>query len=96
MTTETGPGSEVKNAQEEALPQQLEVAAHGPTAAAADPAGQDAEANEKPRAQSDARNMEPVSGWRQVPWAVAERKVQQREGSSRHSLLPARGVQGAW
>ncbi|NXD87855.1 E41L1 protein, partial [Halcyon senegalensis] len=74
MTTETGPGSEVKNAQEEAPQQQLEVAAHSPTAAAADPAGQDAEANEKPRAQSDARNMEPVSGWHQVPWAVAERK----------------------
>ncbi|NXJ01988.1 E41L1 protein, partial [Psophia crepitans] len=58
MTTETGPGSEVKNAQEEAPQQQLEAAAHGPTAAAASPAGRDAEANEKPRAQSDARNME--------------------------------------
>ncbi|NXK04314.1 E41L1 protein, partial [Herpetotheres cachinnans] len=56
MTTETGPGSEVKNAQEEApQQQQLEAAAHGPTAAAASPA----EANEKPGAQSDARNMEP-------------------------------------
>ncbi|XP_074698948.1 band 4.1-like protein 1 isoform X10 [Strix aluco] len=59
MTTETGPGSEVKNAQEEAQQQQLEAAAHGPTAAAANPAGRDAEANEKPRAQADARNMEP-------------------------------------
>ncbi|XP_054701768.1 band 4.1-like protein 1 isoform X13 [Grus americana] len=59
MTTETGPGSEVKNAQEEAPQQQLEAAAHGPTAAAANPAGRDAEANEKPRAQSDAQNMEP-------------------------------------
>uniref|UniRef100_A0A663MYX6 Erythrocyte membrane protein band 4.1 like 1 n=1 Tax=Athene cunicularia TaxID=194338 RepID=A0A663MYX6_ATHCN len=57
MTTETGPGSEVKNAQEEA--QQLEVAAHGPTAAAANPAGRDTEANEKPGAQADARNMDP-------------------------------------
>ncbi|KAM6340293.1 band 4.1-like protein 1 [Alca torda] len=53
MTTETGPGSEVKNAQEEAPQQQLEAAA------ATNPAGRDAEANEKPRAQSDARNMEP-------------------------------------
>ncbi|XP_074744529.1 band 4.1-like protein 1 isoform X10 [Strix uralensis] len=59
MTTETGPGSEVKNAQEEAQQQQLEAAAHGPTAAAANPAGRDAEANEKPGAQADARNMEP-------------------------------------
>uniref|UniRef100_A0A663N0J0 Erythrocyte membrane protein band 4.1 like 1 n=1 Tax=Athene cunicularia TaxID=194338 RepID=A0A663N0J0_ATHCN len=58
MTTETGPGSEVKNAQEEA--QQLEVAAHGPTAAAANPAGRDTEANEKPGAQADARNMDPM------------------------------------
>ncbi|NXG73607.1 E41L1 protein, partial [Baryphthengus martii] len=59
MTTETGPGSEVKNAQEEAPQQQLEVAAHGPTAAAASPASQDTEANEKPRAQSDAQHTEP-------------------------------------
>ncbi|KAM6319079.1 band 4.1-like protein 1 [Podargus strigoides] len=57
MTTETGPGSEVKNAQEEAPPQQLEVAAQGPTAAS--PAGRDAEANEKPGAQADARSTEP-------------------------------------
>ncbi|NWH43500.1 E41L1 protein, partial [Fregata magnificens] len=59
MTTETGPGSEVKNAQEEAPQQQLEAAAHGPTAAAANPTSRDAEANEKPGAQSDARNTEP-------------------------------------
>ncbi|XP_065502014.1 band 4.1-like protein 1 isoform X3 [Caloenas nicobarica] len=59
MTTETGPGLEVKNAQEEAPQQQLEAAAHGPTAAAASPAGRDAEANQKPGAQSDARNTEP-------------------------------------
>ncbi|KAM7090457.1 band 4.1-like protein 1 isoform 8-T10 [Ciconia maguari] len=58
MTTETGPGSEVKNAQEEAPQQQLEAAAHGPSAAAANPAGRDAEANEKPGAQSDARSTE--------------------------------------
>ncbi|NWR58027.1 E41L1 protein, partial [Bucorvus abyssinicus] len=58
MTTETGPGSEVKNAQEEAPQQQLEAAVHGPTAAAASPAGRDAEADEKPGTQSDARNTE--------------------------------------
>ncbi|XP_072734854.1 band 4.1-like protein 1 isoform X5 [Ciconia boyciana] len=58
MTTETGPGSEVKNAQEEAPQQQLEAAAHGPSAAAANPAGRDTEANEKPGAQSDARSTE--------------------------------------
>ncbi|NXT31860.1 E41L1 protein, partial [Pelecanoides urinatrix] len=59
MTTETGPGSEVKNAQEEAPQQQLEAAAHGPAATATNPAGRDAEANEKPGAPSDARNTEP-------------------------------------
>ncbi|KAM9284738.1 band 4.1-like protein 1 [Morus bassanus] len=59
MTTETGPGSEVKNTQEEAPQQQLEAAAHGPTAAAANPTSRDAEANEKPGTQSDARNTEP-------------------------------------
>ncbi|NXK40188.1 E41L1 protein, partial [Piprites chloris] len=58
MTTETGPGSEVRNAQEEAPQQQLEAAAHGPTAAP-NPAGQDSDTIEKPGAQSDARNMEP-------------------------------------
>ncbi|KAJ7395854.1 band 4.1-like protein 1 isoform X2 [Pitangus sulphuratus] len=58
MTTETGPRSEVRNAQEEAPQQQLEAAAHGPTAAP-NPAGRDSDANEKPGAQSDAQNMEP-------------------------------------
>ncbi|XP_071882753.1 band 4.1-like protein 1 isoform X12 [Anas platyrhynchos] len=56
MTTETGPDSEVKNAQEEAPQQQLEAATHGPTAV---PASREAEANEKPGAQPDSRNMEP-------------------------------------
>ncbi|XP_066834679.1 band 4.1-like protein 1 isoform X2 [Anser cygnoides] len=56
MTTETGPDSEVKNAQEEAPQQQLEAATHGPTAVAA---SREAEANEKPGAQPDTRNMEP-------------------------------------
>ncbi|XP_032054100.1 band 4.1-like protein 1 isoform X3 [Aythya fuligula] len=56
MTTETGPDSEVKNAQEEAPQQQLEAATHGPTAV---PASREAEANEKPGAQPDTRNMEP-------------------------------------
>ncbi|KAM6298845.1 band 4.1-like protein 1 [Aegotheles albertisi] len=51
MTTETGPGLEVKNAQEEAPQQQLEAAAQGP-------AGRD-EASEKPGAHSDARHTEP-------------------------------------
>ncbi|NXF10959.1 E41L1 protein, partial [Smithornis capensis] len=58
MTTETGPGSEVRNAQEEAPQQQLEAAAHGPTVAP-NPASRDGDASEKPGAQSDARNMEP-------------------------------------
>ncbi|KAJ7414985.1 erythrocyte membrane protein band 4.1 like 1 [Willisornis vidua] len=58
MTTETGPGSEVRNAQEEAPQQQLEAAAHGPTTAP-NPAGRDCDASEKPGAQSDARNTEP-------------------------------------
>ncbi|NXU95592.1 E41L1 protein, partial [Xiphorhynchus elegans] len=57
MTTETGPGSEVRNAQEEAPQQQLEAAGHGP-ATAPSPAGRD-DASEKPGAQSDARNTEP-------------------------------------
>ncbi|XP_040431445.1 band 4.1-like protein 1 isoform X17 [Cygnus olor] len=56
MTTETGPDSEVKNAQEEAPQQQLEAATHGPTAVAA---SREAEANEKSGAQPDARNVEP-------------------------------------
>ncbi|NXW48388.1 E41L1 protein, partial [Nyctiprogne leucopyga] len=53
MTTETGPGSEVKNAQEEAPQQQLEAAANVPN-----PTSRDAEANEKPGAQPDARSTE--------------------------------------
>ncbi|XP_030358855.1 band 4.1-like protein 1 isoform X7 [Strigops habroptila] len=52
MTTETGPGSEVRNAQEEAPQQQLEAAA------ATNPTGRDTEVNEKPGAQSDARSTE--------------------------------------
>ncbi|NXI61963.1 E41L1 protein, partial [Anseranas semipalmata] len=58
MTTETGPDSEVKNVQEEAPQQQLEAAAHGPTAVAASPGSREAEANEKPGVQPDARNTE--------------------------------------
>ncbi|KAL2296783.1 hypothetical protein Nmel_014831 [Mimus melanotis] len=58
MTTETGPGSEVRNAQEEAPQQQLEAAAQGP-AAAPSPAGRDTDPNEKLGAQPDTRNMEP-------------------------------------
>ncbi|XP_061217662.1 band 4.1-like protein 1 isoform X9 [Neopsephotus bourkii] len=52
MTTETGPGSDVRNAQEEAPQQQLEAAA------ATNPSGRDTEVNEKPGAQSDARSTE--------------------------------------
>ncbi|NXU48425.1 E41L1 protein, partial [Turnix velox] len=52
MTTETGPGSEVKNAQEEAPQQQLEAAA------VTNPTGRDAEAGEKPGAQPDVQNAE--------------------------------------
>nr|XP_009677510.1 PREDICTED: LOW QUALITY PROTEIN: band 4.1-like protein 1 [Struthio camelus australis] len=56
MTTETGPNSEVKNAQEEAPH-------HGPTAMAASPGpmanSRDAEASEKPVAQPDSQNAEP-------------------------------------
>ncbi|XP_041254152.1 band 4.1-like protein 1 isoform X5 [Onychostruthus taczanowskii] len=58
MTTETGPGSEVRNAQEDAPQQQLEAAAQGPTAAP-NPAGRDTDPNEKLGAQHDTRNMEP-------------------------------------
>ncbi|NWW18234.1 E41L1 protein, partial [Falcunculus frontatus] len=58
MTTETGPGSEVRNAQEEAPQQQLEAAAQGPPGAPS-PAGRDTDPNEKPGAQPDTRNMEP-------------------------------------
>ncbi|XP_019395359.1 PREDICTED: titin-like [Crocodylus porosus] len=63
MTTETGPDSEVKNAQEETPQQQLEAAASGPTPVTTSPGptanSQEAEANEKPRAHSDSRNAEP-------------------------------------
>ncbi|XP_059589213.1 band 4.1-like protein 1 isoform X6 [Alligator mississippiensis] len=63
MTTETGPDSEVKNAQEETPQQQLEAAASGPTPVTSSPGptanSQEAEANEKPRAHSDSRNAEP-------------------------------------
>ncbi|NXA53809.1 E41L1 protein, partial [Nothocercus julius] len=63
MTTETGPDSDVKNAQEEAPQQQLEAAAPGPTAMAASPgpvaSSREAEANEKPVAQPDSQNAEP-------------------------------------
>ncbi|KAM8996702.1 band 4.1-like protein 1 isoform 4-T4 [Ara ararauna] len=52
MTTETGPGSDVRNAQEEAPQQQLEAAA------ATNPTSRDTEVNEKPGAQSDARSTE--------------------------------------
>uniref|UniRef100_A0A803V977 Erythrocyte membrane protein band 4.1 like 1 n=1 Tax=Ficedula albicollis TaxID=59894 RepID=A0A803V977_FICAL len=58
MTTETGPGSEVRNAQEEAQQQPLEAAAQGPTAAPS-PAGRDTDPHEKLGAQPDSRNMEP-------------------------------------
>ncbi|XP_058670985.1 band 4.1-like protein 1 isoform X5 [Ammospiza caudacuta] len=58
MTTETGPGSEVRNAQEDAPQQQLEAAAQGPTAAPS-PAGRDTDPNEKLGAQPDTRNLEP-------------------------------------
>ncbi|XP_025893124.1 band 4.1-like protein 1 isoform X2 [Nothoprocta perdicaria] len=65
MTTETGPDSDVKNAQEEAPQQQLEAAAPGPTAMAASPGpvanSREAEANEKPVAQSDSQNAELVT-----------------------------------
>ncbi|XP_064377445.1 band 4.1-like protein 1 isoform X2 [Dromaius novaehollandiae] len=63
MTTETGPDSDVKNAQEEAPQQQLEAAAPGPTTMAASPGpvanSREAEANEKPVAQPDSQNAEP-------------------------------------
>ncbi|XP_074867870.1 band 4.1-like protein 1 isoform X2 [Carettochelys insculpta] len=63
MTTETGPDSEVRNAQEEPPQQQVEAAATGPTAVTAGPGptanSREAEANEKPRAQADSRSAEP-------------------------------------
>ncbi|NWI58746.1 E41L1 protein, partial [Calyptomena viridis] len=71
MTTETGPGSEVRNAQEEAPQQQLEAAAHGPTAAP-NPASQDGDASEKPGAQSNARNMEPGTDMEDKDYSEAD------------------------
>uniref|UniRef100_A0A8C8SEA0 Erythrocyte membrane protein band 4.1 like 1 n=1 Tax=Pelusios castaneus TaxID=367368 RepID=A0A8C8SEA0_9SAUR len=63
MTTETGPNSEVKNAQEEPPQQQVEAAATAPPTVATSPGptanGQEAEANEKPGAHADARSAEP-------------------------------------
>uniref|UniRef100_A0A8C3SSH6 Erythrocyte membrane protein band 4.1 like 1 n=1 Tax=Chelydra serpentina TaxID=8475 RepID=A0A8C3SSH6_CHESE len=63
MTTETGPDSEVKNAQEEPPQQQLEAAATSPTTVTTGPGptanNREAEANEKPRAQADSRSAEP-------------------------------------
>ncbi|XP_062834909.1 band 4.1-like protein 1 isoform X11 [Anolis carolinensis] len=61
MTTETGPDSEVKNAQEETSQQQLEAAASGPnTLTSSTPTvnSQEAEANEKPGAQGDSKHAE--------------------------------------
>ncbi|XP_060086938.1 band 4.1-like protein 1 isoform X6 [Heteronotia binoei] len=62
MTTETGPDSEVKNAQEETPQQQLEAAASGPNAMTGSsvPAAnnQEADANEKPGAHSDSKHAE--------------------------------------
>ncbi|XP_074928406.1 band 4.1-like protein 1 isoform X1 [Chelonoidis abingdonii] len=63
MTTETGPDSEVKNAQEEPPQQQLEAAATSPTTVTTGSGpmanNREAEANEKPRAQADSRSAEP-------------------------------------
>ncbi|XP_043383394.1 band 4.1-like protein 1 isoform X7 [Chelonia mydas] len=63
MTTETGPDSEVKNAQEEPPQQQLEAAAASPTTVTTGPGptadNREAEANEKPRAQADSKSAEP-------------------------------------
>ncbi|CAM5099195.1 unnamed protein product [Natator depressus] len=63
MTTETGPDSEVKNAQEEPPQQQLEAAATSPTTVTTGPGptadNREAEANEKPRAQADSKSAEP-------------------------------------
>jgi len=102
MTTETGPGAEVKNAQEEAPQQQLDAAAHGPTAAAASPAGRDADPNEKPGAPSDTRNTEPVSGWWLGAVGCGREEGAAEEGdasplsSARHRVLAAAsGLQGA-
>ncbi|XP_066480787.1 band 4.1-like protein 1 [Tiliqua scincoides] len=62
MTTETGPDSEVKNAQEESPQQQLEAAAGGPNTVTSSSIptanNQEAESNEKPGAHSDNRLAE--------------------------------------
>ncbi|XP_061487566.1 band 4.1-like protein 1 isoform X4 [Rhineura floridana] len=62
MTTETGPDSEVKNAQEETLQQPLEEAASGPNTVTGGSTptanNQEAEVNEKPGAHSDAKYAE--------------------------------------
>ncbi|XP_054835343.1 band 4.1-like protein 1 isoform X1 [Eublepharis macularius] len=62
MTTETGPDSEVKNAQEETPQQQLEAAASGPNAVTSSSSptanNQDADADEKPGAHSDSKHAE--------------------------------------
>uniref|UniRef100_A0A8D0GKH8 Erythrocyte membrane protein band 4.1 like 1 n=1 Tax=Sphenodon punctatus TaxID=8508 RepID=A0A8D0GKH8_SPHPU len=60
MTTETGPDSDVKNAQEESSQQQPEAAATGPTTVASSPVptanSQEAEANETLGAHSDSKH----------------------------------------
>lgn len=65
MTTETGPDSEVKNAQEETPQQQLEAAASGPNAMTGSSVptanNQEADGNEKTGAHSDSKHMERVS-----------------------------------
>lgn len=77
MTTETGPDSEVKNAQEETPQQQLEAAASGPNAVTSSSIptanNQEAEANEKPGAHSDNKPAERVSGdWLlSIRWQVS-------------------------
>ncbi|KAF7240866.1 Band 4.1-like protein 1 [Varanus komodoensis] len=62
MTTETGPDSEVKNAQEETPQQQLEAAAGGPNAVSGSSMptanNQEAEANEKPGAPGESKHTE--------------------------------------
>ncbi|XP_077191476.1 band 4.1-like protein 1 isoform X2 [Paroedura picta] len=62
MTTETGPDSEVKNAQEETPQQQLEAAASGPNAVTGSSAptanSQETDANEKPGTHSDSKHAE--------------------------------------
>lgn len=98
MTTETGPDSEVKSVQEEAPQQQLEAATHGPAATAAGIASRDTEASEKPGAQPDSRNTEPVSESERSPGGKGWLWV--TEGSFSFQLFPAalgvRPEQGTW